>query len=102
MLGFAIVDRQHDTGTTAVWLTSREGARVTDTNAGVIQHDDETYNPKVAALIGKRAVVLADGAVAAAEFAHALDRVMPGGLTSPTLADSSRELGVRVKPEQVA
>lgn len=70
MLGFAIVNRQHDAGATAVWLTSREGARVTNTSAGVMQHHDETYISKIQALIAKRAVVLSDGTVPPAEFAH--------------------------------
>lgn len=90
MLGFAIVDRQHDAGATAIWLASREGARVRNTNAVVIQQDDETYDAKVQALVADRAVVLTDGTAAPVEFAHALNVSEFATLIDETAAHQQR------------
>ncbi|MFD7843608.1 hypothetical protein ACFV4K_11840 [Nocardia sp. NPDC059764] len=73
MLGFAIVDRQPDTDTTAVWLTSRTGTtRVNNTNAVVLSHDDPDYDTKVRALTADRSVVLTAGTVPPINFTNAV------------------------------
>ena len=90
LLGFAIVDRQSNMGTTAVWLTSREGARVSHTNAVVIAHDDERHDAKVRALTVDRVVVLTDGTTPPVEFVQALDVRELGCLIDETAAHQQR------------
>ena len=86
MLGFAIVDRQPKASATAVWLTGREGSRVSHTNAVVIAYDDERYDDKVWALTADRAVVLTNGTEPPMRFEHALDIELFDGFVDETEA----------------
>jgi hypothetical protein len=86
VLGFAIVDRQPKASATAVWLTCREGSRVSHTNSVVIAHDDERYDDKVWALTADRAVVLTKGTVPSMSFEHALDVELFDGFVDETEA----------------
>ena len=90
MLGFAIVDRQPNAGTTAVWLTSREGARVSHTNAVLIAHDDDRHDAKVRALTADRVVVLTDGTTPPLDFVQALDVSEFDELIDETVAHQQR------------
>ena len=90
LLGFAIVDRQSNAGTTAVWLTSREGARVSHTNAVLIAHDDDRHDAKVRALTADRVVVLTDGTRPPVQFVHAFDVREFDGLIEETLTHQQR------------
>jgi len=86
LLGFAIVDRQPKAGATAVWLTGREGSRVSHTNAVVLAHDDERYDYKVWALTCDRAVILTNGTEPPKTFEHALDVAVFDGFADETAA----------------
>ena len=90
MLGFAIVDRQPNAGTTAVWLTSREGARVSHTNAVLIAHDDDRHDAKVRALTADRVVVLTDGTTPPLDFVQALNVREFDELIDETVAHQQR------------
>jgi hypothetical protein len=72
VLGFAIVDRQSTADATAVWLTCREGSRVSHTNAVVIPNDDERYDVRLWNLTADRAVVLTNGTTPSRPFDYAL------------------------------
>jgi hypothetical protein len=86
VLGFATLDRQPKASGTAVWLTCREGSRVSHTNAVVIAHDDEQYDYKVWALTADRAVVLTNGTEPPKTFEHALDIASFDGFIGETEA----------------
>lgn len=90
MLGFAIVDRQSNSAATAVWLTSREGARVNHTNAVVIPHSDERHDAKVRALTLDRAAVLTIDTVSPAKFACPLTVGDFDGLIDETAVHQQR------------
>jgi hypothetical protein len=90
LLGFAIVDRQPNAGTTAVWLTSREGARVSHTNAVLIAHDDDRHDAKVRALTADRVVVLTDGTTPPLDFVQALNVREFDELIDETVAHQQR------------
>ena len=97
MLGFAIVDRQPKASATAVWLTGREGSRVSHTNAVVIAHDDERYDYKIWALTSDRAVILTNGTEPPKPFEHALDIAAFDGFIDETAA--RQELIVEIVTE---
>ncbi len=62
MQGFAVLDRQADTATAAVWLTSRTASGVDHTNAVVIDlESDPDALRKVHALTRDRVLLLTDG-----------------------------------------
>jgi hypothetical protein len=86
MLGFAIVDRQPKADATAVWLTCREGSRVSHTNAVVIANDDERYDIRVWNLTADRTVVLTSGTQPPRAFNHALGVDAFNGLIEETAA----------------
>lgn len=86
MLGFAIVDRQPSADATAVWLTCREGSRVSHTNAVVLPNDDERYDVTVRNLTADRAVVLTIGTTPARAFDHAMGIEVFDGFIDETAA----------------